>query len=167
MNYIVNGQQQQQSPLSSPYGCKTVPPSSVRINMRKIPQAIDINNEEGVHLLSEAERKLCENLRIYPKSYLVIKETILKEWAKSGGTLRRRQARDLIRIDVNKTARIYDFFIEMGWIRRISDNGYTTGEVGGGSGNDGNSIGVNGGKISGIVNGTSSPTVNNIHKRHD
>ncbi|CAI2172925.1 164_t:CDS:10 [Funneliformis geosporum] len=160
--------QQQQSPLSSPYGCKTIPSSSTRINNRKIPAALDLNDAEGVHLLSEAERKLCENLRILPKSYLVIKETILKEWARSGGTLRRRQARDLIRIDVNKTARIYDFFIEMGWIRRISDNGYTTGEIGGGNGNnDVTSIGVNGGKSGVVINGTSSPIVNNIHKKHD
>ncbi|CAG8458162.1 8626_t:CDS:2 [Funneliformis mosseae] len=161
-------EQQQQSPLSSPYGCKTIPSSSIRINTRKIPAALDLNDVEGVHLLSEAERKLCENLRILPRSYLVIKETILKEWARSGGTLRRRQARDLIRIDVNKTARIYDFFIEMGWIRRISDNGYTTGEIGGGNGNnDANSIVINGGKSGGVVNGTSSPIVNNIHKKHD
>ncbi|GBC03752.1 hypothetical protein RclHR1_00530027 [Rhizophagus clarus] len=161
-------EQQQQSPLSSPYGSKTVPSSSaIKINQRRTPAALNLDDEEGVHLLSEAERKLCENLRILPKSYLVIKETILKEWAKSGGSLRRRQARDLIRIDVNKTARIYDFFIEMGWIRQLSDN--TTGGISGGSGN---SFGIhnggnNGGKGSGMMNGTSSPTVNNVHKRHD
>ncbi|RGB33616.1 hypothetical protein C1646_733854 [Rhizophagus diaphanus] len=157
--------QQQQSPLSSPYGSKTVPSSSaIKINQRRTPAALNLDDEEGVHLLSEAERKLCENLRILPKSYLVIKETILKEWAKSGGSLRRRQARDLIRIDVNKTARIYDFFIEMGWIRQLSDN--TTGGI------SGNSFGIHnggnsGGKGGGMTNGTSSPTVNNIHKRHD
>ncbi|CAG8578619.1 11984_t:CDS:2, partial [Racocetra fulgida] len=108
--------QKQHSPSSSPYGNKTLPAAAspvIRLNVRKQPQALDLNDEEGVHLLSEAERRLCETLRILPKSYLVIKETILKEWARSGGTLRRRQARGLIRIDVNKTARIYDFFIEM------------------------------------------------------
>ncbi|CAG8583709.1 4768_t:CDS:2, partial [Diversispora eburnea] len=86
------------------------------------PQALDLSDEEGVNLLSEAERTLCESLRLLPRPYLVIKETILKEWARTNGTLRRRQARDLIRIDVNKTARIYDFFIEMGWIRQLSEN---------------------------------------------
>ncbi|CAG8817702.1 13599_t:CDS:10, partial [Gigaspora margarita] len=116
---------EQHSPSSSPYGNKTLPAVAspvIRLNVRKQPQALDLNDEEGVHLLSEAERRLCETLRIFPKSYLVIKETILKEWARSGGTLRRRQARGLIRIDVNKTARIYDFFIEMGWIRQLSEN---------------------------------------------
>jgi transcriptional adapter 2-alpha len=163
---MLNAQQQQQSPLSSPYGSKTIPSSSViRINTRRIPAALNLDEEPGVHLLSEAERKLCENLRILPKPYLVIKETILKEWARSGGTLRRRQARDLIRIDVNKTARIYDFFIEMGWIRRISDNGCNTSSAI--SSGSGNSISIhnggNGGKGGGMVNGT----VNNIHKKHD
>jgi transcriptional adapter 2-alpha len=153
--------------LSSPYGSKTVPSSSViRINTRRIPAALNLDEEPGVHLLSEAERKLCENLRILPKPYLVIKETILKEWARSGGTLRRRQARDLIRIDVNKTARIYDFFIEMGWIRRISDNGCNTPGSGSGNSISVHNGGNGGGKGGGMVNGT-SPTVNNIHKRHD
>ncbi|CAG8457275.1 24783_t:CDS:10, partial [Cetraspora pellucida] len=124
VKYISSKMNEHHSP-SSPYGNKTLPAAAspvIRLNVRKQPQALDLNDEEGVHLLSEAERRLCETLRIFPKSYLVIKETILKEWARSGGTLRRRQARGLIRIDVNKTARIYDFFIEMGWIRQLSEN---------------------------------------------
>ncbi|CAG8452641.1 452_t:CDS:10 [Acaulospora morrowiae] len=153
-------EQQQQSPLASPYGCKTTPSSSVSKATRKIPQALDLNDEEGVHLLSEAERKLCENLRILPKSYLVIKETILKEWARTNGTLRKRQARDLIRIDVNKTARIYDFFIEMGWIRQLSDNGYSGGNT--------NTIPNGAGGVSGAAtpNGIHPPANNNNQRKY-
>jgi len=31
--------------------------------------------------------------------------------------LRKRQARELIKIDVNKTARIFEFFQQQGWLR--------------------------------------------------
>lgn len=77
---------------------------------------LNIKEAEGVHLLTKEEQELCSSLRIMPRPYLVIKETILKECARLGG-LKRRQARELIKIDVNKTSRIYDFFVEVGWIR--------------------------------------------------
>ncbi|CAG8514186.1 400_t:CDS:10, partial [Acaulospora colombiana] len=152
--------QQQQSPLASPYGCKTISSSSANKATRKIPQALDLNDEEGVDLLSEAERKLCEGLRILPRSYLVIKETILKEWARTNGTLRKRQARDLIRIDVSKTARIYDFFIEMGWIRQLSDNGYSGGNPKPMSNGTGNSEGA------ATSNGIHPPANNNNQRTY-
>ncbi|KAJ1927308.1 Transcriptional adapter ada2 [Tieghemiomyces parasiticus] len=82
---------------------------------RKPPNPLNLENAEGVHLLSPDEQALCSALRIFPRPYLVIKETILKEYARRG-SLRRRQTRELIKIDVNKTSRIYDFFVSMGWI---------------------------------------------------
>ncbi|KAL1915166.1 uncharacterized protein VTP21DRAFT_7647 [Calcarisporiella thermophila] len=83
---------------------------------RKPANPLNIWEADGVHLLTQDEQNLCSTLRIMPKPYLVIKETILKEYARLGA-LRRRQARELIKIDVNKTSRIYDFFVEMGWVR--------------------------------------------------
>ncbi|KAG9295990.1 hypothetical protein G9A89_011842 [Geosiphon pyriformis] len=88
--------------------------------MRKQSGPIDLENSECVHMLTAAERTLCSHLRIYPKPYLVIKETILKEYARRGFNLKRREARELIKIDVNKTSRIYDFFVEMRWIKSES-----------------------------------------------
>jgi len=67
-------------------------------------------------LLSEAEYSLCCNLRLLPKPYLVIKEKILSEYARLG-SLKKRQARELIKIDVNKTGKIYDFFLSAGLIK--------------------------------------------------
>ncbi|KAI8818630.1 uncharacterized protein EV422DRAFT_551231 [Fimicolochytrium jonesii] len=81
--------------------------------VRNTPAPLDISNAEGVELLTHNEQQLCSNLRLFPKSYLVIKETILKEYAKQG-SMRRRECRRLIKIDVNKTSRIYDYFVEMG-----------------------------------------------------
>ncbi|KAK9762966.1 Transcriptional adapter ada2 [Basidiobolus ranarum] len=83
---------------------------------RKPANPLDIQEADGVHLLTPAEQTICSALRILPKAYMVIKETILKEYARLG-SLKRRQARELIKIDVNKTSKIYDFFIEMGWIK--------------------------------------------------
>jgi transcriptional adapter 2-alpha len=77
-------------------------------------------------LLSAEEQDLCSTLRILPKPYLVIKETILNEYTRRG-SLRRRQARELIKIDVNKTSRIYDFFLSMGWIRQPNSKEQSTG----------------------------------------
>lgn len=83
---------------------------------RRPANPLDISEADGVHLLTEEEQTLCSTLRILPRPYMVIKDTILKEYARQG-YLKRRQARGLIKIDVNKTSRIYDFFIESGWIK--------------------------------------------------
>ncbi|KAI8330216.1 hypothetical protein BC941DRAFT_441219 [Chlamydoabsidia padenii] len=88
---------------------------------RKPANPLDISSMDGVDLLSSEEQVLCSTLRLLPRSYLVIKDTILKEYAKHG-FLKRRAARSLIKIDVNKTSRIYDFFIESGWITATKPN---------------------------------------------
>ena len=52
-----------------------------------------------------------------PKPYLVIKETLVREYARRGGKLRRREARDLVKIDVNKTSRVWDFLAQAGFLK--------------------------------------------------
>ncbi|KAF9975819.1 Transcriptional adapter ada2 [Actinomortierella ambigua] len=84
--------------------------------VRKPANPLNIQNAEGIHLLLPPEQTLCSQLRIFPKSYMIIKEQLMKEYARLGG-LKRRQARELIKIDVNKTGKIYDFFVEAGWIK--------------------------------------------------
>ena len=84
---------------------------------RKPANPLNISNAADLHLLSPSEQILCSQLRILPKSYLVIKETLFRELLRTGGTLRKRQARELIKIDVNKTARIFEFFQQQGWLR--------------------------------------------------
>lgn len=87
---------------------------------RKPANPLNIRDADGVHLLTEEEQVLCSTLRIMPRPYLVIKDTILKEYARLG-YMKRRQCRSLIKIDVNKTSRIYDFFVESGWIKAFKD----------------------------------------------
>ncbi|KAJ1839524.1 Transcriptional adapter ada2 [Coemansia sp. RSA 486] len=59
---------------------------------------------------------MCLQLHIFPHPYLIIKESMLSEYARNGH-LSRRQARDLIKIDSGKSDTLYDFFVENGWIK--------------------------------------------------
>lgn len=84
---------------------------------RKPPAPLNLANSPSLHLLTPAEQTLCSTLRILPKPYLVIKETLVREYARRGGKLRRREARDLVKIDVNKTSRVWDFLVQAGYLR--------------------------------------------------
>lgn len=83
---------------------------------RKASTPLNISHAEGVELLSEKERHLCSILRLYPRLYLSIKDTLIREYLKLGG-LKRAQARSAVKIDVNKTSKLYDFFVAAGWIK--------------------------------------------------
>jgi transcriptional adapter 2-alpha len=78
---------------------------------------LNLANSPSLHLLTPEEQTLCSQLRILPKPYLVIKETLVREYARRGGKLRRREARDLVKIDVNKTSRVWDFLVQAGFMR--------------------------------------------------
>lgn len=82
---------------------------------RSLGQPLDISDAEGIELLSSTERNICSILRIMPRVYLCIKETFIAAYHKHG-YLKRAQARGLVKIDVNKTSKLYDFFVSSGWI---------------------------------------------------
>lgn len=84
--------------------------------IRKASNALNILNSDGIDLLSEKERHICSILRLYPRLYLNIKDILIREYLRTGG-LKRAQARAAVKIDVNKTSRLYDFFISAGWIK--------------------------------------------------
>ncbi|KAL6246562.1 Transcriptional adapter ada2 [Rhinocladiella similis] len=71
-----------------------------------------------LQLLSEEEIQLCNALHIRPKPYLALKEGLLKEAMKQGGQMKKKEARGVCRIDVNKANRIFDFMIHSGWIAK-------------------------------------------------
>ncbi|KIY44569.1 SWIRM-domain-containing protein, partial [Fistulina hepatica ATCC 64428] len=85
------------------------------------PVPLDLSNSPSLHLLTPAEAALCSQLRILPKPYLVIKETLVREYARRGGKLRRREARELVKIDVNKTSRVWDFLVQAGYLKLSSE----------------------------------------------
>lgn len=92
---------------------------------RKPGAPLDISTSVGYDLLSEKERELCSSLRIYPQQYMVIKDTLLRESLRVG-VLKKAVARQLIKIDVNKTSRIFDFLESAGWINKPPNAGKTT-----------------------------------------
>ncbi|RDB25100.1 Transcriptional adapter 2 [Hypsizygus marmoreus] len=90
---------------------------SAPLPVRRPPAPLNLANSPSLHLLTPAEQTLCSQLRILPKPYLVIKETLVREYARRGGKLRRREARDLVKIDVNKTSRVWDFLVQAGFLK--------------------------------------------------
>lgn len=74
-----------------------------------------IHHLPGFKQLNESEVTLCSSNRILPNLYLKFKNLLITECEKSGG-LKLSQARSLLKIDVNKTRKIYDHLIDAGLI---------------------------------------------------
>ena len=71
-----------------------------------------------VHLLTAEEKQLCIATRLSPKSYLVMKEAILREATKSGGGLKRKAVKEVCRIEATRSQRVWEFLVRGGWIAR-------------------------------------------------
>lgn len=84
-----------------------------KIGNTKTP--LDISHAVDFELLSNEEKQLCATLRILPKPYLAIKNQLMKEAIKNNGVLKKKDARQSLKIDVNKASKIYEFFVQMGW----------------------------------------------------
>lgn len=76
---------------------------------------MDISHAADFELLSAEEKQLCATLRILPKPYLAIKNQLMREAVKNNGVLKKKDARQALKIDVNKASKIYEFFVHMGW----------------------------------------------------
>lgn len=63
--------------------------------------------------------KVCAGLRLMPASFLQYKSILINEYRKLG-SLRLANARSVIKIDVNKTRKIYDLLLEEGLISKGS-----------------------------------------------
>lgn len=100
-------------------GCilKTTPHVAANVSQRKAPPPLAIQGLPGYERLSPAERELCSIARVVPESYFDFKNLLIAE-NKKCGNLRLAQARVLLKIDVNKTRKIYDFLAEEGYINK-------------------------------------------------
>jgi transcriptional adapter 2-alpha len=87
---------------------------------RKPATRLDITGTPGVERLTEEERELCSKLRLLPHSYNHYKQMLIKE-NQLLGSLKLAQARALIKIDVNKTRKLYDFCVRHHWITRCDN----------------------------------------------
>lgn len=112
-NGHVNGQQTNGTltPLSS----KRAPVIQPLSGVSPLPAATAAEFPDA-HLLTKEEAELCRLLRLQPKPYLVIKEQIMKEALKADGKLKKKQAKEICRLESQKGGRIFDFFCNSGWI---------------------------------------------------
>ena len=79
-----------------------------------------LNNENGpdLHLLTTDERDICSHLRIMPKAYNAMKDSVLREAEKHNGLLKKKVVKEICRIDSTKGGKLFDFFVHCGWIAR-------------------------------------------------
>ena len=87
---------------------------------RKPATRLDISGTPGIERLTEEERDLCAKLRFLPHAYLQYKQMLIKE-NQLLGCLKLAQARALIKIDVNKTRKLYDFCVRHNWINQCDN----------------------------------------------
>jgi len=86
-------------------------PISNLTSQRKSAPPLDIVGQQGYDKLTDGERKLCSISRIIPISYLEFKQILINECMNKKG-IRLAQARTLIKIDVNKTRKIFDYLLQ-------------------------------------------------------
>ncbi|KAN0064586.1 Transcriptional adapter ada2 [Thecaphora frezii] len=94
---------------------------------RKPPQPLNLASAPSLNLLTPAEVQLCSTLRILPQPFLIIKSTLITAFIARGGKLSRRECRTLVKIDVNKLGKVWDFFNEMGYFEAAREAGWTGG----------------------------------------
>ncbi|KAM4701741.1 transcriptional adapter 2-alpha isoform 3-T3 [Discoglossus pictus] len=82
---------------------------------RRSAPPLDLTGLPGTEKLTVKEKELCQMVRLVPGAYLEYKAALMNECNKQG-SLRLAQARALIKIDVNKTRKIYDFLLREGFI---------------------------------------------------
>ena len=103
-------------------GVNGITPAKTKFVIQPLPNTVPLKfskeHAADLQLLNPEEREVCSVLRILPKPYLVIKETLLREAMKQGGSIKKRAAKELCRIDVNKGGKLFDLFVHSGWIGR-------------------------------------------------
>lgn len=75
----------------------------------------DIQNAADWQLLSPEEQQLCLQMKILPKPYIVIKDVMMRELIRTGGIMKKKTCKDILKIEPSKANRIYDFFQSQNW----------------------------------------------------
>lgn len=100
--------------------------AKVNSNYKNFPQnqrhgstPMDISACPGVRLLTEDEYIACSLLRIRPALYFHARNTLLHNYHHSVGYFRKSAAQKMLRIDVNKTGKLYDFLVRQNWMPEV------------------------------------------------
>ncbi|XP_078600403.1 transcriptional adapter 2-alpha-like isoform X2 [Branchiostoma floridae x Branchiostoma japonicum] len=94
-----------------------VPLLPLSATARRSAPPLDLTQFAGYDKLSEAEKEMCANVRFLPEAFFEYKDILQREAERQGG-LRLAQARQLLKIDVNKTRKLFDFLIQEGAISK-------------------------------------------------
>ncbi|XP_013387803.1 transcriptional adapter 2-alpha [Lingula anatina] len=84
---------------------------------RKSAPPLDIIGMPGYDKLLPREKEMCASVRLVPQAFLDFKTLLVNECRKHG-CLKLAQARQMIKIDVNKTRKIYDFLVAEGLLNK-------------------------------------------------
>ncbi|KAF2164509.1 hypothetical protein M409DRAFT_67990 [Zasmidium cellare ATCC 36951] len=110
------------SPTNQQNQANGAPPGDTpkRPPLQPIPNLSPANWDEesapDFQLLLPAEQDLCNKLRLHPKAYICIKDAVLREAMKSDGKLKKKNVREISRIDTTKGGRVFEFMCDMGWL---------------------------------------------------
>ncbi|KAF2125026.1 transcriptional adaptor 2 [Dothidotthia symphoricarpi CBS 119687] len=112
-------------PDGAPNGTNGVPTpqhSKTKFVPKQLPNTVPLKfgkeSAADLQLLTKEERELCSVLRIMPKPYLALKEMVVRAALNNSGSLKKKTAREICKIDANKSTQLFDFFVHSGWIAR-------------------------------------------------
>ncbi|KAG5076825.1 hypothetical protein JHK82_055520 [Glycine max] len=87
-------------------------PTSIQAITRSLEE-LDISGFAGAELLSESEKKLCNEIRILPSHYLNMLQTVSLEFSK-GSVTKKSDAHALFKVEPSKVDRVYDMLVKKG-----------------------------------------------------
>ena len=76
---------------------------------------LDITAAPGTSLLEPRDFEICSMLRLYPLQFFQSRETLLRNYHLRG-FYKKSAAQKMLHIDVNKTGKLYDHFVDRGWM---------------------------------------------------
>ena len=98
---------------------------------------LDVSQLPGADVLTAREREMCSSQRFVPGHWMLLKETLMREDARAGGSLGRTAARNVFRLEQGRATKLWDVAHEMHWIGEAALAGSkaaAAASVGGGGG---------------------------------
>ncbi|KAJ1719111.1 hypothetical protein LPJ53_006064 [Coemansia erecta] len=90
--------------------------STCNVRWAKAPP-MDISRYPLAQTLSPAEQECCSNLRLLPEQYIEVKHTLIHAGRTyPRGSFKKRDAQKLCHIDVNKTSKVFEWFVKLNWV---------------------------------------------------
>ena len=83
---------------------------------------LDITAAPGASLLPSSDFEICSTLRLYPLQYFQSRDTLIRNYH-ARGFYKKSAAQKMLHIDVNKTGKLYDYFVGRGWMPISPGNG--------------------------------------------